>query len=119
PSVRERALWCLLRESSAKVGAVLALNVEDLDLADRSARDGTIVWRSGTARLLPELIAGRTRGPLFLSDRRPGPGRRPAEGDLCPETGRRRLSYERAEYLCKQATGGSLGRMRQALAGLA
>jgi hypothetical protein len=28
----------------------------------------------------------------------------PTYADLCPETGRRRLSYERAEYLFKQAT---------------
>jgi hypothetical protein len=41
---------------------------------------------------------------LFLTDRRPGPSRKPTKADLCPETGRRRLSYERAEYLFKQAT---------------
>jgi hypothetical protein len=41
---------------------------------------------------------------LFLADRRPGPARTPVAADLCPETGRRRLSYERAEYLFKQAT---------------
>ncbi|MBL7252980.1 DUF6596 domain-containing protein [Paractinoplanes lichenicola] len=108
PALRERVLWCLLRESGAKVGAVLALNVEELNLDDRSARDATIVWRSGTAALLPELIAGRTRGPLFLAGRRPGPGRPPAAADLCPETGRRRLSYERAAYLCKRLTGHTL-----------
>jgi predicted RNA polymerase sigma factor len=112
PALRERVLWCLLRESAAKVGAVLALNVEDLNLDDRSARDATIVWRSGTADLLPELISGRTRGPLFLSDRRPCPGRPPAAADLCPETGRRRLSYERAAYLCKRMTGHTLDRLR-------
>jgi RNA polymerase sigma factor (sigma-70 family) len=112
PGLRERVLWCLLRESAAKVGAVLALNVEDLNLDDRSARDATIVWRSGTADLLPELISGRTRGPLFLSDRRPCPGRPPAAADLCPETGRRRLSYERAAYLCKRMTGHTLDRLR-------
>jgi site-specific recombinase XerD len=32
----------------------------------------------GSARLLPRLIAGRTRGPLFMADRRPAPlGLRP------------------------------------------
>ncbi|MFC4058526.1 sigma-70 family RNA polymerase sigma factor [Planomonospora corallina] len=104
--LRERALWRLLHESGAAVTAVLSLNVEDLDLDDRRARTGGswVSWRSGTARLLPDLVAGRTRGPLFLSDRRPGPARTPAPADLCPETGRRRLSYERAEYLFKQAT---------------
>ncbi|GAA5039039.1 RNA polymerase sigma factor (sigma-70 family) [Thermocatellispora tengchongensis] len=104
--LRERTLWRLLHESGAPVSAVLSLNVEDIDLDDRRARAGRtwVTWRSQTALLLPALIAGRTRGPLFLSDRRPGPARTPADGDLCPHTGRRRLSYERAEYLFKQAT---------------
>jgi hypothetical protein len=97
------------------VHAVLSLNVEDLDLEDRRARAGRtwVTWRSGTARLLPELVAGRRRGPLFLADRRPGPSRAAAGADLCPETGRRRLSYERAEYLCKLATGHTLSQLRQ------
>jgi len=112
--LRERTLWRLLHESGAGVGAVLALNVEDLDLDDRRARSGAgwVSWRAGTARLLPELLAGRTRGPLFLADRRPGPGRMPAEADRCPDTGRGRLSYERAEYLFKQATGATLRRLK-------
>ncbi|QFU90138.1 sigma-70 family RNA polymerase sigma factor [Amycolatopsis sp. YIM 10] len=104
--LRERTLWRLLHESAAGVRTVLSLDIEDLDLEDRRAEvDGTWVnWRSGTARLLPQLLDGRTRGPLFLADRRPAPARTPAAADLCPETGRRRLSYERAEYLFKQAT---------------
>ncbi|MEV4091507.1 DUF6596 domain-containing protein [Streptosporangium saharense] len=113
-SLRELTLWRLLHESAAGVRAVLSLNVEDLDLEDRRARAGDVWvgWRSGTARLLPRLVGGRTRGPLFLADRRPGPSRRPAPGDLCPETGRGRLSYERAEYLFKRATGHTLRQLR-------
>ena len=112
--LRERTLWRLLHESGAGVRAVLALNVEDLDLDDRRARSGAgwVNWRAGTARLLPELLARRPRGPLFLADRRPGPGRMPAAADLCPETGRGRLSYERAEYLFKQATGATLRQLK-------
>lgn len=104
--LREQTLWRLLHESEAGVKAVLSLNVENLDLDDRRARAGStwVTWRSGAARLLPELLAGRTRGPAFLSDRRPGPARTPAPADLCPDTGRRRLSYERAEYLFKETT---------------
>ncbi|MBO0651626.1 site-specific integrase [Streptomyces triculaminicus] len=103
---RERALWSLLHESAAGVSTALSLNVEDLDPSGCRARaNGSwITWHEQTARLLPPLVAGRTRGPLFLSDRRPGPARTPSEADLCPDTGRRRLSYERAEYLFKQAT---------------
>ncbi|WP_097968272.1 sigma-70 family RNA polymerase sigma factor [Streptomyces sp. or20] len=104
--LREHSFWRLLHESGATVKAVLLLGVEDVDLDDRRARtpDGWVTWRSGTARLLPMLIADRTRGPLFLTDRRPGPGRRPRDTDLDPETGRVRLSYERAEYVFKRAT---------------
>jgi hypothetical protein len=96
------------------VRAVLALNVEDLDLQDRRARSGTrwVSWRAGTAKLLPQLLAGMTRGPVFLADRRPGPARMPAEADRCPETGRGRLSYERAEYLFKRATGATLRQLK-------
>ncbi|MFI6588512.1 DUF6596 domain-containing protein [Embleya sp. NPDC050493] len=125
--LRERTLWMLLRESGATVAAVLALNVQDLDLAERRARRADrqadrrsdrrrtwITWRSGTAALLPELLDGRTRGPVFLADRRPGPARAGILGaeDVCPQTGRGRLSYERAEFLCKSATGHSLRRLR-------
>jgi hypothetical protein len=51
--------------------------------------------------LLPRLIAGRERGPLFLSEHRPGPHRRATTDarDLCPETGRARLGYDRARIL--------------------
>ncbi|MBA3905223.1 MAG: RNA polymerase subunit sigma [Pseudonocardiales bacterium] len=114
-AVRERVLWLLLYESAASAGSALTLNVEDLDVAGMRGRvtgSGWVQWRSATAELLPHLVAGRRRGPLFLSDRRPGPGRPPAPADLCPETGRRRLSYERAEYLFKQATGHTLHQLR-------
>ena len=106
PPLRERTLWWLLYESAAPVAPILSLNVEQLDLAAREARTpgGPLTWRTETARLLPDLLTGRTRGPLFLADRRPAPARAPAPADLCPHTGRRRLSYERAEYLFKQAT---------------
>jgi RNA polymerase sigma factor (sigma-70 family) len=104
--LRERTLWRLLHESAVGVTAALSLNVENLDLDDRRARTAGVwvSWRSQTARLLPDLIADRTRGPLFLTDRRPGPARTAPGADSCPDTGRRRLSYERAEYLFKQAS---------------
>jgi RNA polymerase sigma factor (sigma-70 family) len=104
--LRERVLWLLLHESGAPVGTVLALDVENLDLDDRRARGrgAWVSWRARTARVLPELVTDRTHGPLFLADRRPGPSRTVAPADLCPRTGRSRLSYERAEFLFKQHT---------------
>jgi integrase/recombinase XerC len=53
---------------------------------------------------LPRLIGDRRAGPIFLAERRPAPARTPAAVDLCPVTGRGRLSYERAEYLFKQSS---------------
>ncbi|GIE06664.1 DUF6596 domain-containing protein [Paractinoplanes durhamensis] len=111
--LRERVFWLLLHESAAPVSTVLALNVEDLDLDDRRARVGGrwVTWRAATARLVPDLIAGRASGPLFLTARRPAPD---APADRCPHTGRARLSYERAEYLFKRATGHTLKQLRTA-----
>lgn len=85
-TLRDRVLWTLLYETAARSEEVLALNVPDLDTANRravvvrkgGARD-VIVWQTATARLLPRLLAGRRRGPVFLTDRaaRPsGAGRR-------------------------------------------
>jgi integrase len=109
--LRDKTLFRLLYESAARSVEVLALDVSDLVLEAKRGRvrrkGGAIdwiLWQSGTARLLPRLLAGRTSGPVFLTDRRPGPARTPAAADLCPVTGRARLSYERAEYLFKQLT---------------
>ncbi|SEL15386.1 sigma-70 family RNA polymerase sigma factor [Streptacidiphilus jiangxiensis] len=104
---RDRLLWRVLHESGATVTAVLALNVQDVDLPHDRARSGRsfICWRPATTSHVAQLAGGRTSGPLFLSARRPAPARTPADAaDLCPQTGRRRLSYERAEYQFKQAT---------------
>ncbi|MGI5201230.1 tyrosine-type recombinase/integrase [Spirillospora sp. CA-108201] len=110
-ALRDKTLRRLLYESAARADEVLAFNIDELDLGGKRGRitgkGGTvrwIHWQSGTARLLPRLIDGRTSGPLFLADRRPAPARTPAAADLCPHTGRGRLSYERAEYLFKQDT---------------
>jgi len=108
--VREKCLWRLLYETAARAQEVLSLNVEDVDLGNKRARTtskgGDTEWlhfQSGSARLLPRIIAGRQTGPLFLADRRPAPARTPATVDVCPVTGRGRLSYERAEYLVPPA----------------
>ncbi|CAI7976793.1 Tyr recombinase domain-containing protein [Frankia sp. Hr75.2] len=107
--LREKTLWRLLYESAARAEEVLCLNIEDLDLPNKRARTiakgGAIEWihwQSGTAQLLPRLIAGRTRGPLFLTDRK-APSRTPML-DTCPTTGRARLSYRRAAELFEYQT---------------
>ncbi|GAA3382123.1 tyrosine-type recombinase/integrase [Cryptosporangium minutisporangium] len=100
--LRERTLWRVLYETAGRASDVLALNIEHLDL--RRRRAGELRWDAGSAHLLPRLIAGRSRGPLFLSERRPPPARRPPRADLCPYTGRARLGYDRARILLDQYT---------------
>ncbi|MCG6497205.1 hypothetical protein [Kitasatospora sp. A2-31] len=118
--LREQALWHLLHESGATIEAALALDVDHLDLTRRRTHTSTapLRWRTGTARLLPLLVAGRTAGPLFLTDRR-APATTPAR-DRCPHTGRARLSYRRAAELLTthtrpltpDATGWTLRQLR-------
>ena len=111
--LRERVLWRMLYETAARAEEILTLNVEDLDPEFQRARVKSkggaveyVHWATGSARLLPRLLRGRTVGPVFLAGRRaPASGpRAPADKDICPETGRGRLSYPRAEYLFKQAS---------------
>lgn len=101
---RDRLLWRLAYETWARADELLGLNVEELDLGRREgivhAKGGdaeTIWWSTGSARLLPRVIAGRTRGPLFLAARRPT--RAMPAADVDPTTGRARLGYRQAERI--------------------
>ncbi|MGW3341114.1 hypothetical protein ACWDCL_26965 [Streptomyces sp. NPDC001009] len=103
--LRELALWYLLHESRVPVDRVLALDIDHLDLPARRTRRHAappLSWGTGTARLLPLLLAGRTTGPVFVTARR-APATTPP-GDRCPVTGRGRLSYRRAAELFTAAT---------------
>ncbi|GAA1170596.1 hypothetical protein GCM10009654_29760 [Streptomyces hebeiensis] len=70
-----------------------------------------VFWDAGTARLLPRLIKGRTRGPVFVTHRRPGPGKVLSSRDVCPDTGLVRLLYGQASALldAHTAVGGAPG----------
>ncbi len=110
-SLRERTMWRMLYESAARSAEVLALNVEDLDLANRRARvrrkGGAvdwITWQTGTARLLPRLLKGRKTGPVFVTDRKARVQLPAADLD---EHGHARLSYQRAAELFAKASGGA------------
>jgi len=107
--IREKTLWRLTYETAARAEEILALDVPDLDLPNKRARviskGGAIEWvhgRTGAAMLLPRLLAGRDRGPVFLAERRPT--RPVASLDLCPVTHRARLSYRRAAEIFEQST---------------
>ncbi len=78
-------------------------------------------WDTGTARLLPRLLrlpggASRTSGPLFLSERKPVPARRPAPRAICPHTGRARLGYDRCRVLLDHYAGLELHQLRHSAA---
>ncbi|MEU5760074.1 site-specific integrase [Nocardia sp. NPDC047648] len=115
----------MLYETCTRAEELLQLNIEDLDLASRNApvkskgakprtrRRGAahhehvlenVYWNTGTARLLPRLISDRTRGPVFVTHRRPGPGKYFADRDICPNTGLARLFYDQARDLLDAAT---------------
>ncbi|MCX4750318.1 site-specific integrase [Kitasatospora sp. NBC_01287] len=123
--LREKTLWRMLYETCARAEEVLGVNIEDLDLAGRrcrvkakgaqpkarrrgQAREDfvleTVYWDAGTARLLPRLLRGRTRGPVFVTHRRPGPGKVVGPRDVCPDTGLARLSYGQARALLDEHT---------------
>lgn len=112
-SLRDRTLFRLLYDTAARAQEVLRLDVQDLDLAQRRAvtvRKGgavdTLHFATGSARLLPRLVAGRTSGPVFLSSVPPSVRRTPAVLDLDPATGHGRLSYRRAAQIFSDATAG-------------
>jgi integrase/recombinase XerD len=99
----------MLYETAARAEDLLRLDVGDLDLVNKRARVTSkggsldwVHWQSGTATLLPRLLKGRTRGPVFCTDRA-APTRTPTL-DVCPVTGRARLSYRRAAELFTTAT---------------
>lgn len=115
----------MLYESAGRSEKVLGVNIEDLDLAARrcpvkakGARSKarcrgqacedfvpeTVYWDAGTARLLPSLLRGRTCGPVFVTHRRPGPGKAVSPRDVCPDTGLARLSYGQARALLDEHT---------------
>jgi site-specific recombinase XerD len=107
--LRDKTLWRMLYETAARAEEILGLDVPDLDLPGKRGRviskGGTtdwVHWQTGTALLLPRLLAGRRKGPVFLTARKPA--RAVAAADLCPVTKRARLSYRRAEESFELAT---------------
>jgi integrase len=116
-ALRDKTLWRMLYETAARAHEILALDVADLDLANRKAkvrRKGgaadIVVWRTGTARLLPRLLKGRKAGPLFLTGRGHGCSCRPvtstwtAAARGCPTARPRRCSRQRPG-ICRAARG--------------
>jgi hypothetical protein len=103
--LREQAFWHVLRDSGASAEAVLALNAHMVDGRSRRARttdSGPITWSAGTWQLLSWLLSGRRDGPVFVTDRRAPAGT--SASDVCPLTGRGRMSYRRAAEIFTRHT---------------
>ncbi|WP_433234925.1 tyrosine-type recombinase/integrase [Streptosporangium sp. CA-135522] len=111
--LEDRTLWSMLYATAARADEVLCLDIADLDrpnLRARCRRKGgkqdELLYDIRTARLLGRLLAGRARGPIFLSRRiAPDDGTVPAR-DIDPVSRRRRMSYRTAERHLDAATGG-------------
>lgn len=114
-SLREQAFWRLLYDSGARAEEALALDAGRLDLGGHRARIGAplgagpafdaatwIQWQRTTTDLLSWLLAGRAHGPVFLTDRR-APASASA-ANVCPITGRARMSYRRAAEIFTRCT---------------
>jgi integrase len=111
--LRERCLWSLLYDSAARSAEVLRLDVPDLDLANHRARvtrkgggHDVVIWKSRTARLLSNYLEGRRDGPVFVTERGAKSDGLLGPGDV-DSRGRARLSYERAEALFREHSGGA------------
>ena len=126
-SLRENAFWHLLYDSAAPAPAVLALDAADLDLDDCRVRlrgiQPSVRWNARTSDLIGWLLAGRAHGPVFLTGRR-APAHL-AGRDVCPVTGRARMSYRRAAEIFTAHTaaldprgrGWTLNQLRRSSAG--
>jgi hypothetical protein len=103
--LREQAFWHVLHDSGVPAEAVLGLDAHMVDGRTRKATTASgvpVTWSTGTAQLLSWLLAGRRTGPVFLTDRR-APAATSAR-DLCPLTGRARMSYRRAAEIFTEHT---------------
>lgn len=117
-SLREQAFWRVLYDTAGSADGILRLDAGHLDLPGHRARAGLpghrartgqsgapgtwIQWSPGTSQLLGWLLAGRRYGPVFLTDRRAPDGA--VAADICPVTGRARMSYRRAAEIFTAVT---------------
>jgi hypothetical protein len=108
-SLREQAFWRVLYDTTGSADGILRLDAGHLDLQGHRARTGPpgapgtwIQWSASTSQLLGWLLAGRRFGPVFLTERRAPGGA--AAADICPVTGKARMSYRRAAEIFTAVT---------------
>ncbi len=107
-SLREQALWHLLRDTGVPAPTALGLDAAAIGRAgglaagEPATATGLTRWSERTSQLLTWLLSGRSLGPVFLTDRRAAG--RAAPADVCPLTGRGRMSYRRAAEIFAATT---------------
>jgi integrase/recombinase XerC len=111
--LEDRALWSMLYATAARAEEVLGLNIDDLDRPNRRARTtrkggkhDELMYDIRTARLLGQLLAVRTGGPIFLSRSVVRDQGTVDARDIDPVSKRRRMTYRTAERHLDTATGG-------------
>lgn len=87
---RDVALITLMLNTGLRISEVAALDIDDLIIGDRSgslkvrlgkgSKFRTVPINSDTRNVLREYLNGRTKGPVFLSQRERGTGRLTASG---------------------------------------
>lgn len=102
-SLREQVLWRLIADSGLQAEVILSLDASGVSLASRRARAGShlVTWQPQAGEMLSWLLARRS-GPVFLTGRRAPAGTTTA--DVCPLSGRGRLSYRRAAEIFTERT---------------
>ena len=83
-----------LHFASHRVDLLIVFGLSLVQAENGLADGGLLEWSPSGSDLLSWLLAGRRHGPVFLTDRRASPGTNPA--DVCPLSGRGRMSYRRA-----------------------
>ena len=110
-SLRERTLWRMHCETAARSARGARARRRGRG-PGRTGRPGSgkiggidvIIWRTGTARLLPRLLKGRKSGPVVITERK---ARVQLPATSLGPRGRARLSYQQAAALFSAASGGA------------
>ena len=110
-SLRERTLWRMHCETAARSARGARARRRGRG-PGRTGRPGSgkiggidvIIWRTGTARLLPRLLKGRKSGPVVITERK---ARVQLPATSLGPRGRARLSYQQAAALFSGASGGA------------